>query len=127
LPYFEDLTPYSFLTAADQVSPALVNIGWLSRWHSFSKGPVDKSVLEELLRLCQTPVRLTRGVHRCGMCHAFPNVMVVDGKEITLGNGEIRIPGQRDIVYVAPTLICHYIGDHEYRPPQQFLDAASVL
>lgn len=118
------------MTAADQVGPSLLNVGWLSRWHSFEKGPVDGSVLEKLLRLCQTRVRLTRGFHRCEMCEVFPNTpntMVVDGQEIALGNGEIRIPGKGAIVYAAPTLICHYIGDHEYRPPQQFLDAVGVL
>lgn len=126
MPYFKDLTPYSFLTVADRISPALLNVGWLSRRHPFERGPVDKSVLETLLRLCQTRVQLTRGVHRCDMCEVFPNIMAVGGREIALGNGEIRLPGAGGIVYAAPTLICHYIGTHEYRPPQQFLDAAGA-
>lgn len=53
--------------------------------------------------------------------------MVVDAREITLGNGEIRVAGKGSVVYAAPTLICHYIGGHAYQPPAQFLESADLL
>jgi hypothetical protein len=31
MPYFADLTPYTFLTAPNQVSQNLLNVGWLCR------------------------------------------------------------------------------------------------
>ena len=34
-----------------------------------------------------------------------------------------RVSGESDIVYSSPLLICHYIEEHEYLPPIQFLDA----
>lgn len=39
-----------------------------------------------------------------------------------VGNGEIRV-GSDGITYAAPVLIVHYIKDHGYLPPAQFLEA----
>jgi hypothetical protein len=130
MPYFSDLTPYSFLLAKDEVSASLLSVGWLSRFHSFPKKPVDARLLEKLLKLCRKPVRLTRGFHRCDFCSGSANSMIsmtVDGDKVRLGNGEIRVPGTNGVAYAAPTLICHYIDQHEYGPPQEFLDAVALL
>jgi hypothetical protein len=127
LPYFRDLTPYSFLSAAEHVDPNLLNVGWLSRWHSFSTGVVETQLLEKLLRLCRTRMRLTRGVHRCDICNVFPMFMTIDGERIPLRNGEIRVLGTNGKVYASPTLICHYIDKHGYCLPAKFLDAVGVL
>ncbi len=130
MPYFSDLTPYSFLLGKDKGSPNLLNVGWLSRWHPYNKGDVDRALLEKLLRQCRKPARLTRGFHRCDFCVVSAISMIsmtVDGDEVRLGNGEIRVPGANGIVYAAPTLICHYIGAHGYSPPQEFLEAVAAV
>jgi hypothetical protein len=127
MPYFRDLTPYSFLTAEDRVNCNLLNVGWLSTSHSFNKGVVDALLREKLLRLSRTPVRLTRGVHRCDICNILPMRMTIDGHAISLGNSEIRVPGTNGKEYASPTLICHYIDKHGYCPPQEFLDAIGDL
>lgn len=127
MPHYSDLTPYSFLLAKDKVRPNFLNVGWLSRFHSFHKEPVDVRLLEKLLRLCRKPVRLTRGFHRCDFCGVYPILMTVDGEKVGLGNGEIRVPDTNGVVYAAPTLICHYIEKHGYGPPQEFLNAVDVL
>jgi hypothetical protein len=127
MPYFPDLSPYSFLLPADQVCADLLNVGWLSRWHSFHKGAVDQSVVHALLRLCRKPARLTRGAQRCDFCGMFPLWMAVDGEKVPLGNGEIRVSGAFGKTYAAPTLICHYIAEHAYCPPQEFLNSITEL
>jgi len=51
-----------------------------------------------------------------------------DGKEIYLGNGSIEVSASEEgVVYHAPTLIYHYIVDHQYLPPQEFIDAVLRL
>ena len=45
--------------------------------------------------------------------------MTVDGQSLTLGDGEIRVSGSGGVVFAAPTLICHYIHTHGYRPPEE--------
>ncbi|MEU6085276.1 hypothetical protein ABZ865_00445 [Streptomyces sp. NPDC047085] len=39
------------------------------------------------------------------------------------GHAEIRAVSDDGVLYVAPNLIIHYIVDHLYGPPAEFLDA----
>jgi hypothetical protein len=45
------------------------------------------------------------------------------GREYTLGSAEIRVPSGNGTIYVAPNLIIHYIREHGYRPPDEFIRA----
>jgi hypothetical protein len=42
--------------------------------------------------------------------------------EFTQSNGEIRVP-HGGITFAAPVLIVHYIEEHRYLPPAEFLKA----
>ena len=44
-------------------------------------------------------------------------------RPVWLGNGEIRVTGEDGTVYAAPTMIAHYVAEHHYLPPQEFVDA----
>jgi hypothetical protein len=46
--------------------------------------------------------------------------------EETVGNGEIRVRALDGKIYVAPVLILHYIGRHQYLPPGVFLEAVAA-
>lgn len=70
----------------------------------------------------------------CPLCSAespapdFPDVkshIIMDTPYgiLTLGFSEIRIPGKGNIAYAAYDMIYHYIVDHHYQPPQEFIDA----
>lgn len=49
-------------------------------------------------------------------------------KSTVLGRREIAIPSvNKNIAYHAPTLIYHYISEHHYLPPQEFLDALAAF
>jgi hypothetical protein len=39
------------------------------------------------------------------------------------GNGEIHVRGPSGAVYCAPALILHYVAEHQYQPPQEFVAA----
>ncbi len=47
----------------------------------------------------------------------------VGGREVDVGNGEIRIAGENDRVFAAPRMILHYIVKHRYLPPEAFIEA----
>ncbi|MGD9318274.1 MAG: hypothetical protein PVG56_15665 [Anaerolineae bacterium] len=120
--HFPDLTPYAYDPSPD---PAY-NVGWLDPSTPFPTGPTSTAFHEMLLAYCrlQYVVRLYRGGHTCPFC-AKPEAIVQvqsDGERISLGNGEIRVIGT-DVVYAAPTLIYHYVVDHGYQPPQEFVGA----
>jgi hypothetical protein len=39
-----------------------------------------------------------------------------------MGIYNLWVPGN-DVIYVAPELILHYIQEHRYRPPDEFISA----
>jgi len=69
-----------------------------------------------------------RGRHACDLCDsADPTAerltrMELDGREVHLGNGEIRVLGPDGLWYTAPTLVTHYVDAHQYLPPAAFVD-----
>ena len=38
-------------------------------------------------------------------------------------NGEFHVVGATGVVYCAPQFIVHYIAEHQYQPPQEFIEA----
>jgi hypothetical protein len=42
-----------------------------------------------------------------------------------LGDAEIRVVGKDGTWLIAPTLVLHYVTEHAYRPPAEFIDAVS--
>jgi hypothetical protein len=121
--HFADLSPYSYLKS--QTGSAL-NVGWLGRSHPFPVGDVPDGVVTKLLRLAANEaVNRTRGWHECELCETpdYPTTMEIDGKTLALGDAEIRVTGADGTVYAAPTMIAHYIAEHSYLPPPEFLEA----
>jgi hypothetical protein len=121
--YFADLTPYVFIRSSKKDNE--VNVGWLDHWHRFEGGAVPEEALERIFALCQKPVHKTRGYHSCELCrdHQMGWVVQRGDVKLTLGSAEIRAPGGRGVEYACPDLIYHYIQDHGYKPPQDFVDA----
>ncbi len=137
MPYFPDLSPYSY--GRDR-HPDVVHIGWLDGTHPFPTGTIEPSLIENMKRLAARPVELYRGRHICEICVGAPNPVtdvLHKGRAIKTinpewatwaehrwGNGEIRVAGG-GITFAAPVLIIHYIEEHRYLPPAQFLQAVA--
>jgi hypothetical protein len=128
--YFQDLSPYEY-REKDKASN-LFNIGWLDDEHDFPKGCSDDLFLDKILYLCMKPVNITRGYHICPFCTynskeelfaAMGYKTMYKGVPVYFGSAEIRVNGLDGKVYAAPTLIYHYIKEHGYLPPQEFIDA----
>ena len=54
------------------------------------------------------------GEHECKICNNYTDrgeILIIDGNKM----------------YVAPKMILHYIKDHSYRPPEEFIDAVNKL
>ncbi|MEM7246541.1 MAG: hypothetical protein AAF533_14410 [Acidobacteriota bacterium] len=88
-------------------------VGWLG--HELPTGELPAGFPEKLLRLCEEPIRLTRGSHECPFCEGPP----------ARGNGEIHLRGP-GCVFVAPKLVGHYVAAHGYRPPDVFIDTVQA-
>jgi len=107
----KDLQPYDYMGKIEQVK----SVGWLEG--NFPKGETDPKLVELLEKF--PVINKCRGFHLCEYC----DDQIKDGKIVgETGNGEIWIVG-KDQIYAAPSLIIHYIKDHNYLPPQEFIDS----
>lgn len=129
--YFEDLTPYSY-SEIDR-DPNLFNVGWLDAKHSFPTGVVSENILSKVMNLCIHGVMRARGFHICNICPppTKSDVQLLERAyfittaqgDILLGSAQIRVKGKEEKIYAAPDLLYHYIKDHNYLPPDEFVEA----
>lgn len=121
--YFEDLAPCTLFTASGGVLRA---VGWLSPDHPFVSGEVDSAFFEKLIRLLNNPWQpaLMAGRHLCKFCRftGGPAQVEVNGVSAGVGVHNLFVPGE-NCVFVAPSLIAHYIDSHGYCPPMEFVRA----
>ncbi|GAA3696162.1 hypothetical protein GCM10022224_072250 [Nonomuraea antimicrobica] len=122
--FFRDSSEYVY-------SPSAIpdrNVGWLSPWRSYAKGPVPAGFLDALRLHVAVPRNQTRGFHRCGFClrrgrEGLPAVTMPTGVEVPLGSAEIHLFSAEGIIYSSPDLIYHYVECHGYRPPGDYVEA----
>ena len=121
--------PVLVVKVGDGVLPAgltLRAVGWLER-SGFPTGTVPKQCIGALVVALRGGIFSDgyRGYHTCTLCAKFLPEIKWKRRKITLqGHGHYLVQlGQ--VVYMAPALLLHYILDHGYRPPDEFLEAVS--
>jgi hypothetical protein len=115
----------------------VVHVGWLDGLHPFPKGLVERALVEKMKLLARRPVELYRGKHLCELCVEppglektfMPNGFLLKTNSAwsrwadqRSGNGEIRVR-LGSTTFAAPVLITHYVEEHGYLPPAEFLIA----
>ena len=65
------------------------------------------------------------GYHSCGFCRFSRGPTHLQYNNLVLGTGRnnLFVPAPESKVFVAPSLIAHYIDAHDYQPPQAFQQA----
>jgi len=121
--YYPDLSPYPD-ESSEEGHPTL-SIGWLSAKRPYNRGEVSASFAERLWIFCCNPFFYTLGYHNCPFCQGTSfGILAQCGKEERrLGSAEIRVIGRGGVVYAAPDLIYHYVVEHHYCPPDEFIQA----
>jgi hypothetical protein len=105
-------------------------VGYLSGEHSFITGIPFESFFDRLVGLEEHPFWFSCGDHNCdiGGCRPTKKSQVPQptlhyrGRTLFLGDTDIYVPGE-EVVYIAPSLILHYIQHHQYQPPSCFVEA----
>ncbi len=126
--YFADLTPYTYSPFDQDFGVPTLNVGWLDVSQPHVTGVTSAEFQKKLLDFCvyEHTVIHCFGFHTCEYCDDlashFASVPHPSGKPVTLGNGEIRVIG-KSAIYAAPTLIFHYVTVHNYKPPDEFVEA----
>lgn len=116
--YFPDLTTSSPVLSGDTIRA----VGWLERAYGYPTGKVTgpSRFLRNLLairlgaRHAQSIPFLSdsMGTHECDFCSGHHDT------------GELFVPFG-SLLYVAPTMIVHYVQVHDYLPPLEFVKAVN--
>lgn len=85
-------------------------IGWLGRGHAFPTAPVDPELIRLLERWPRSP-HAPPVEQRCELCASA-----------CAESGSVIVPFGQGL-YVAPRLIIHFIREHGYAPPEEFVRA----
>lgn len=130
--YCEDLTAYRFHLpfAVDEVQC----VGWLDKMHEFNIGIPPKQFVEKLIHLTllktetfDIHVNVVRGVHPCNLCAKQDiRLSAVGLRSRMLGMSELWIP-RAGGWYAAPSMIVHYVVEHQYLPPPDFVNSVFAL
>lgn len=118
--YYADLTRYEFLS--DGSTGDALNVGWLSREKGCPVGDTSAEFKARLLKLCNGVVNPTRGWHDCEFCEPQPFDPRIGNRLKPFGGAEIRV-FYKDKIYAAPNLVYHYVTQHNYKPPAEFMEA----
>jgi hypothetical protein len=113
--FFADLTPHTY---SPTCGLNVLNVGWLDEGKEFPKGPTSDEFKIALKDLCSHPIILHRGFHGCYFC-----LVEHRANPVACGNGQIRVIDSNKVWYAAPTLLYHYVTDHQYLPPAEFVRA----
>lgn len=96
--------------------PAVRAIGWLEKGMPFPTGQTDPQFRDALRAHAADPGRwlpvVACGVHFCdlGTCSG-------------IGGAQNVIIPSTSCLYIAPELIVHYVEEHAYAPPAEFVEA----
>jgi hypothetical protein len=112
--FFPDMGCESLVAAGDHVRA----IGWLHPDHSYTRGEIPAELLARLkefaARSGDSAAALyfgaSGGFHTCEFC----------GRAHGIGN--FGVPSG-DLLFVAPEMVVHYIEQHGYSPPPEFVAA----
>ncbi|MBI1832290.1 MAG: hypothetical protein HYR84_12675 [Planctomycetes bacterium] len=112
--HFADLAHQSMVASGEHVRA----IGWLHPAHPYSKGDVSATFMSRLKQFAAESADSAEslffgafcGIHTCEFC----------GKAHGVAN--FGVPCDT-LLYIAPEMIVHYIEEHGYCPPQEFVAA----
>lgn len=104
----------------------MLAVGWVDRRHPISRGTVKPAFVARLVELLKNPWQpaQTLGWHDCTFCRLTrgPTTFEYGGAKVPIGTSNLFIPG-RDCVYIAPSLILHFMDAHGYVPAAEFIQA----
>jgi hypothetical protein len=118
--YFDDMTPCTYL---DRWQDRLIAVGWLVSGREYQKGEVSEEFFSALVVMLKKPWQpfISAGYEPCRFCrfsHGATTLRYLN-TEISIGSNNLFVPDEGR-VFVAPSMIAHYIDSNEYQPPLEF-------
>jgi len=112
--WFPDMFRESMIAAGDHVRA----VGWLHPDHPYSRGTESAEFVARLKEFARLASRSTEALY-WGICMGFHTCEFC---EKTHGHRNFGVPAG-DVLFVAPEMVVHYIEQHEYVPPAEFVAA----
>jgi hypothetical protein len=112
--FFPDMGNESLVAAGDHVQA----VGWLHPDHPYTKGPVPAEFLARLKEFVARSGDSAESLH----FGAFGGYHTCEFCGRSHGIGNFGVPSG-DLLFVAPEMVVHYIEQHGYRPPAEFVEA----
>jgi hypothetical protein len=108
-------------------SPKLLAVGWLEPGYDYQQGEVGEEFARKLVDLLVNPWQpaMAMGRHPCGFCRlsggpaSFRFGNLASSSEVRMGVSNLWLPAE-GFLFVAPSLILHYMDAHGYSPPDEF-------
>lgn len=132
--YYPDLASYDYLPDTVPEGVELFTVGWLEPGREFptTEQELDPVFWQNLITLAADhAAATTRSVHACRFPHLFEADYqfgaVYGTRLLYLGGAEIRVVAADGRRLTAPTLVVHYVRDHGYRPPPEFVEAVTAM
>lgn len=125
--YYRDLDRCTYIDRNMPPSLDLSAVGWLEAAYPYQRGSVPPEFVDRLFELLESvwdPIRF-RGGHACDLCSFGPQELRNEaGRVADVGAKNLLIPKHGDTgLFVAPSLILHYVISHSYCPPSEFQEA----
>jgi hypothetical protein len=126
--HYPDLTAIQMPPFED--SSKLIAVGWLEPAYEYRLGEVGHDFVSKLADLLVRPWQpaIACGHHSCGFCRlsggpsSFRFGSLASDSEVQMGTSNLWLPAN-GFLYVAPSLMLHYIDAHRYSPPTEFQEA----
>ena len=124
--WYNDLSQCDYFGA--EAAGRLIAVGWLDEDHPYTEGEVDAGFVERLSRLLVDPWEpaASMGRHECPFCRFSGGPASFHFCDITVhvGSTNLFVPAE-GFLFVAPSMIVHYIDAHDYAPPELFQQAVN--
>jgi hypothetical protein len=124
--YYPDLSPCDYFGRWEDI---LLAVGWNEHGYPFTTGSVSPDFFAKLFQMLTSPWEpvAVAGHQRCPFCRftGGPTELYFKGGTISVGRSNLFVPCKGG-VYVAPSMVAHYIDAHEYCPPSSFQEAVLV-
>jgi hypothetical protein len=126
--FIEDLSPCMYVASSLAEGEKLKAVGWLGWGHAYKQRQLQlpETPFGRLLRLLVDPWEpiCFMGRHECEFCpeENVQNTIGRDGLLVYFGANNLYVPAN-GCIYVAPSMIAHYVDIHSYEPPAVFWEA----
>jgi hypothetical protein len=129
--FIRDLEPCYYVCKHDNdvTAKRLIAVGWLEESYPYPQGAIGDELFERLVEVMAlsfwSAPGYFMGFHECSLCPHGERVQQTfsfRGRRFGMGSVNLFLPGETAL-FVAPSLVIHYVRDHSYRPPEAFCQA----